>query len=357
MKIEPEFAAGVHARVVQQAIQEACEASIEESCFSLTAFIGAYDTLLETDTFPSGGRAILARVANVRDVNGALVDPKDQSIVLYRVTGSVTHDPLYPDPLHPDDVAREADAMEQAFASRRDPKQGWALLAIRTLERYQLVAKVDGRPLAPATDPLRATRAQTRDWTVGDNGRANSSVAFSRIKARIAEIIVNSAHDLLRGNAETVAGLILAQLAHVHGLAPRGAVVPDPTPRVPADRADLVRRLRRLAEDIVEDRLARDSGRGESRAERMAPIVATLRATLAILDGVDPAMPETVIVLKELTAVAETGKLTGLVPDATFVAHLRVAADAIQALLDAPPPSLLAMWEAHDAPLLAPNEP
>ena len=55
------------------------------------------------------------------------------------------------------------------------------------------------------------------DWTVGRNGLANSSDRFEEIVGAVAAIVGNAR---LEENPRDVAGLIVAQLAHVHGLSP-----------------------------------------------------------------------------------------------------------------------------------------
>lgn len=57
------------------------------------------------------------------------------------------------------------------------------------------------------------------DWTVKD-GRSNSSDEFLRLIDEVDSIIRDSGHSLIRGKTKSVARLIMAQLAHVHGLAP-----------------------------------------------------------------------------------------------------------------------------------------
>ena len=57
------------------------------------------------------------------------------------------------------------------------------------------------------------------DWTLDPRtGRCNSSVEFMRLRNEVGRLIRDSAHDLIVGRAEDVGGLIMAQLAHVHGL-------------------------------------------------------------------------------------------------------------------------------------------
>lgn len=64
-----------------------------------------------------------------------------------------------------------------------------------------------------------SSRFNSTDWTVDpETGRANSSPLFRNLVAEVAEVIRNGAFTLLSGHAETVAGTIVANLAHVHGL-------------------------------------------------------------------------------------------------------------------------------------------
>ena len=73
---------------------------------------------------------------------------------------------------------------------------------------------------APFVQPVVPTTASTTDWTQDDAGRSNSSPEFLRLVAAVARLIRNDAQVLLAGNAEMTARLIVAQLAHAHGLAP-----------------------------------------------------------------------------------------------------------------------------------------
>ena len=57
------------------------------------------------------------------------------------------------------------------------------------------------------------------DWTAA-NGRTNSSPLFNELAGEIGFLIRDSAHSIVRGNTDAVGRLILAQLAHKHGLAP-----------------------------------------------------------------------------------------------------------------------------------------
>lgn len=65
------------------------------------------------------------------------------------------------------------------------------------------------------------------DWTAHD-GRSNSSPEFHAATAVIEDIIRSSAHTLISGRADAVAGTILATLAHRHGLRPGGSGTGEP---------------------------------------------------------------------------------------------------------------------------------
>lgn len=72
------------------------------------------------------------------------------------------------------------------------------------------------------------------DWTVDPNtGSSNSSPAYENLVAAVSELLRNSAHDLKSGNTESVAILIMAQLAHVHGMAPANVAVSEATEGAP----------------------------------------------------------------------------------------------------------------------------
>jgi hypothetical protein len=61
------------------------------------------------------------------------------------------------------------------------------------------------------------------DWTRDpETGRSNSSLKFELLVETVAGLIRSDAHTLMSGNAESTARLIMAQLAHVHKLAPKG---------------------------------------------------------------------------------------------------------------------------------------
>lgn len=58
-----------------------------------------------------------------------------------------------------------------------------------------------------------------QDWTAAD-GRANSSPEFLRLCDEIEQIIRGDAYSLIAGRSDRTARLIMARLAHVHGLRP-----------------------------------------------------------------------------------------------------------------------------------------
>jgi hypothetical protein len=64
------------------------------------------------------------------------------------------------------------------------------------------------------------TKKRKRDWTTDRGGRSNSSKRFEKLCDEVEAIIRSDAHSLIGGYAGSTARLIMAQLAHVHGLAP-----------------------------------------------------------------------------------------------------------------------------------------
>ena len=60
-----------------------------------------------------------------------------------------------------------------------------------------------------------------RDWTCDKSGASNSSEVFERMAGAVEQIIRESGPALINGHVGAVARLIIAQLAHVHGMAPR----------------------------------------------------------------------------------------------------------------------------------------
>jgi len=58
------------------------------------------------------------------------------------------------------------------------------------------------------------------DWTTGKDGKTDSSVKFTELVCVVTWLIFSSSHDLINGSNESVARVIVAQLAHVHNMAP-----------------------------------------------------------------------------------------------------------------------------------------
>jgi hypothetical protein len=63
--------------------------------------------------------------------------------------------------------------------------------------------------------------ADEPDWTRDpETGLANSSPEFERIVGEVERLIRDDSRRLIAGRADATARLIVAQLAHTHGLAP-----------------------------------------------------------------------------------------------------------------------------------------
>jgi hypothetical protein len=101
-------------------------------------------------------------------------------------------------------IHRLVAAISDEQAVRRGNIEKMAIRVIRTGANIMEAAEEDNTP----------------DWTAQD-GRSNSSPEFNRLTEEVARLIRDSAHDLIAGRADRVAELIMAQLAHKHGLAPR----------------------------------------------------------------------------------------------------------------------------------------
>lgn len=68
--------------------------------------------------------------------------------------------------------------------------------------------------------PTSRSAPMTTHWT-SHNGWTNASPEFQRMCDEVERIIRSDAHSLINGHAQMTARLIMAQLAHVHGLAPK----------------------------------------------------------------------------------------------------------------------------------------
>lgn len=101
-------------------------------------------------------------------------------------------------------------------------------------------------------NPTFAPRTEG-DWTVDpETGRSNSSVLFLELEARIAEIL---GCCRLGESPRAPARLILAQLAHVHGLAPLHRP-PETTTRNRPHQVTVVRGSTGLAVYVNDHRVA-----------------------------------------------------------------------------------------------------
>ena len=63
------------------------------------------------------------------------------------------------------------------------------------------------------------------DWTADESGFSNSSAKFLELCDAVECLIRGDARALIAGNADRTARLIVAHLAHDHGLAPRTDLV------------------------------------------------------------------------------------------------------------------------------------
>jgi hypothetical protein len=71
--------------------------------------------------------------------------------------------------------------------------------------------------------PSAQRRQVSNDWTVDPtSGLANSSTDFASLAGAIDELITSHANASSQAGSITTGRLILAQLAHLHGLAPTG---------------------------------------------------------------------------------------------------------------------------------------
>lgn len=58
------------------------------------------------------------------------------------------------------------------------------------------------------------------DWTTGADGKSNSSPEYLALSRHVSQVIRDCAFQLIAGNVDDVAGLVVSQLAHVYGLRP-----------------------------------------------------------------------------------------------------------------------------------------
>jgi hypothetical protein len=73
-----------------------------------------------------------------------------------------------------------------------------------------------------------ASGEPSTDWTRDEAGRSNGGELFESLADEVARLIRSSSHSLLNGDSEGVGRLIMAQLAHKHGLSPAEARATPP---------------------------------------------------------------------------------------------------------------------------------
>lgn len=136
------------------------------------------------------------------------------------------------------------------------------------------------------------------DWTADERGVSNSSTAYREVADAVADLIWSSAHDLIRGNTRAVARLIVAKLAHEHGLAPRETTIAGGG----LSEDDIVRIMRESGAmdtlDINED----DVRAGHRRVNEVLPAM-----RLAYEQGRRAMRHEVVTVLEHLTQQEKVG--------------------------------------------------
>lgn len=113
----------------------------------------------------------------------------------------------------PDDKDNGFGALLQCVSACRNALDNYDSIVGTTFTTTGARYAVGPDAQVPVTEPT--------NWTVDPvSRRSNSSPVFVAIAKRVAEIIRNSANDLLQGHSETVGRSIVAQLAHIHHLAP-----------------------------------------------------------------------------------------------------------------------------------------
>jgi hypothetical protein len=123
---------------------------------------------------------------------------------------------------------------EMAGMGQRD---GDPELTARCRHAAGALATMD-RLAAPVLDATAALRREVladiaQDWTIDpETGRSNSSEAYRQLVREVARLIQGDKHLLVELHAERTAGLIVSQLAHRQGLAPRGTeTTPESLPQ------------------------------------------------------------------------------------------------------------------------------
>lgn len=121
--------------------------------------------------------------------------------------------PHHGDPRHyEEDIAK----LKAEVTQLREERDRWKARAINLAEAV----------MDQVVEPwLKARAGQKRPWPHGDwtehGGRTNSSALFLALAAEVGRLIRDDAHTLMRGGYRNTGLLVMAQLAHVHGLAPK----------------------------------------------------------------------------------------------------------------------------------------
>lgn len=135
------------------------------------------------------------------------------------------------------------------------------------------------------TAPTPADDEPTRDWTCDETGRSNSSTEFGDMVVEVARLLRDGGAGVCLSLewARSTARLVMAQLAHVHGLSPSGRAGVSPQPEI----------TRQQIADLMADEIADHAwvhGTGEISGDGIDRAADAVWALLA--DGATPAGPE-----------------------------------------------------------------
>lgn len=118
--------------------------------------------------------------------------------------------------------------------------------------------------------------AETGDWTIDpETGRSNSSPLYRSLVGEVERLIRSEAHALISGRANMAAGLIMAQLAHIHHLAPAATALATLREEIQARRTA----LREVALDLDEEgKDAREPFARENELGKVLDLMARMEA-------------------------------------------------------------------------------
>lgn len=86
---------------------------------------------------------------------------------------------------------------------------------------YGTVDEVLADLATPQSAPPAQEYLSPSDWTAGPDGVANTSQKYLDLVMEVERLIRSDAHQLLSGREDRTARLIVSNLAHKYGLAPR----------------------------------------------------------------------------------------------------------------------------------------